>query len=690
MEACELGQARNRAAISSSLFVRWVSLAASRWLRVVLPELWEVRPRIIQTKTGRDKENLVANELAAHFFPSLPLSFSVMADLLPADSAIDVPTRADRRPGEYVVVARRYRPQAFNELIGQEHVAKGLAAAIEASRVGHAYLFTGARGTGKTSTARILAKALNCERGPTPTPCEECDACLAITAGSDMDVLEIDGASNNGIDQIRELRQNANVRPSRSRFKIYIIDEVHMLSTAAFNGLLKTLEEPPEHVKFIFCTTNAEKIPITILSRCQRYDFAGIQTQQIAQRLTEIVQAEGAEAEPEALAILARRAAGSMRDSQSLLEQLLAFGSQRITVADVHSLLGTAGSDRVLKLVRNLMERNAAAALVDLDEALAQGIDVGQLVDQLLGYFRDVMVTAVGCPPQALMHVSIGEQPGVAAAAQELGLETVLAVLQILDQTQGRLKYLTAPRMVVELALVRICQLESLDALPQLIAQLKEGLPLGALGQAANATPAAAKKKFDGNVAPPQNPVMAAPPAANGHAPIAAPHASFAKVSPELADDNDLLDEPTSSGDLADDTSALLLSDAAALALWNQAAEQIGGLTASNAQQAVVAAIRAPNMLVVTFAKKYNASKSFCERPEIAGKLAAAAGTLARRSLRLAFQVLDDDPAATVEPVRGVSRQQRMYQVGQQPFVRQAMDLFDATAERLDEAERAS
>ena len=254
---------------------------------------------------------------------------------------------AGRPVGEYVVIARRYRPQTFAELVGQEHVARALAAAIATSRVGHAYLFTGARGTGKTSTARILAKALNCVHGPTPTPCNECDICRSITTGDDMDVLEIDGASNRGIDEIRQLRQNVNVRPSRSRFKIYIIDEVHMLTEPAFNALLKTLEEPPEHVKFIFCTTEPEKIPITILSRCQRFDFAGIQTKQIVERLRQIVESERVQAEPEALEILARRAAGSMRDSQSLLEQLIAFGSTPITVADVHRLLGTAGADRI-------------------------------------------------------------------------------------------------------------------------------------------------------------------------------------------------------------------------------------------------------------------------------------------------------------------------------------------------------
>jgi len=227
------------------------------------------------------------------------------------------------RDSQYVVVARRYRPQDFGQLIGQDQVAQALANAITTNRVGHAYLFTGARGVGKTSTARIFAKALNCVNGPTTTPCGVCDICQGIASGSDVDVIEIDGASNRGIDEIRQLRSNVNIRPSRARFKIYIIDEVHMLTNQAFNALLKTLEEPPEHVKFIFCTTEADKIPITVLSRCQRFDFAPIEMRSIVQRLQHICMNEGVEADAEALHIIARRAAGSMRDSQSLLEQLL-------------------------------------------------------------------------------------------------------------------------------------------------------------------------------------------------------------------------------------------------------------------------------------------------------------------------------------------------------------------------------
>ena len=239
----------------------------------------------------------------------------------------------------YVVVARRYRPRGFGELVGQEHVGRALKNAIETNRVGHAYLFTGARGVGKTSTARIFAKALNDPSGPTASPDNESDVAMAIDSGEDVDVIEIDGASNRGIDEIRSLRANVGVRPSRSKFKIYIIDEVHMLTQAAFNALLKTLEEPPEHVKFIFCTTDPEKIPITVLSRCQRFDFAPVEVPKIVGRLQEIITAEGAEADEAALELIARRAAGSMRDSQSLLEQVLSFSNGKLTSDQVLSLI---------------------------------------------------------------------------------------------------------------------------------------------------------------------------------------------------------------------------------------------------------------------------------------------------------------------------------------------------------------
>ena len=348
-----------------------------------------------------------------------------------------------------------------------------LQQAISSNRVGHAYLFTGARGVGKTSAARILAKALNCVNGPTPTPCNECDVCQRITTGDDVDVLEIDGASNRGIDEIRQLRQNVAVRPSRVRFKIYIIDEVHMLTKEAFNALLKTLEEPPEHVKFIFATTEPQKIPITILSRCQRFDFAGISASSIQTRLAQIAETEGVTVEPEALQILASRAAGSMRDSQSLLEQLLAVGHKQITAADVNQLLGIAPAERLHGLVRHLANRDAPAALAELDATIQTGVEIGLLLDQLVGYFRDVMAIAVGCGPDQMLYALPSQADEVAEIGRQLGLSTVLAIGQILDQTSARMRVSMHGRTLVEMAVVRICQLGELDDLASLIAELR-------------------------------------------------------------------------------------------------------------------------------------------------------------------------------------------------------------------------
>ncbi|HJQ78395.1 MAG TPA: DNA polymerase III subunit gamma/tau [Lacipirellulaceae bacterium] len=375
--------------------------------------------------------------------------------------------------GRYVVIARRYRPQTFDELVGQEHVARALQQAITSDRVGHAYLFTGARGVGKTSAARIFAKALNCVRGPTPTPCNECDVCLSVSTGDDVDVLEIDGASNRGIDEIRQLRQNVAVRPSRVRYKIYIIDEVHMLTKEAFNALLKTLEEPPEHVKFIFATTEPQKIPITILSRCQRFDFAGISPSAIEQRLAQIASAEGVTVEAEALQILASRAAGSMRDSQSLLEQLLAVGHERITAVDVTDLLGIAPAERLSGLVGHLVARDAAAALAELDAIVRDGVEVGLLLDQLVGYFRDVMAVNVGCPPQQMLYALPSQAQEVAQVGNKLGLSMILAIGQILDHSAARMRLTMHGRTLVEMAIVRICQLDELDDIAALVAELR-------------------------------------------------------------------------------------------------------------------------------------------------------------------------------------------------------------------------
>ncbi|MBA4020329.1 MAG: DNA polymerase III subunit gamma/tau [Pirellula sp.] len=639
-----------------------------------------------------------------------------MADLIPSDDAAAPSAPA----GEYVVVARRYRPQAFAELVGQQHVAQALSGAIHSHRVGHAYLFTGARGVGKTSTARIFAKALNCVTGPTDTPCNECDICKSVTAGDDVDVIEIDGASNRGIDDIRQLRQNVNVRPSRARFKIYIIDEVHMLSRDAFNALLKTLEEPPEHVKFIFCTTEPEKIPITILSRCQRFDFAGIETATIAERLRQITVAEGVEMQGEAIELLARRAAGSMRDGQSLLEQILAAGGKTVTVDDVQRLLGIAADTRLIALVDALTSRNAAAALAELGQGVDQGVDVGQLLDQLIGYLRDLLMAAVGCPSTSFLYVAPSRAAQVAQVGPQIGVQTLLATLEIAEQAAWRLKQTTHGRTVVEIALVRICSLDDLDDLATLVATIGSGtLPAGSAPApvSVRATPSLSAAASASAVAPPaesQRPIAeraSAPPGGSLAAEMAeavkkngtaARVAETARVTETPSAPTQVpaaarvekpaaaVAPPSSSTPIsASPTQAVHLSAGQAQAVWGSVLNDFHDLLADSARASEGVSFQAPNRFIVAFAKRKKFHKDVCERPDQAARLQQALSAAVGAPLKLEFTLVDD-PVGTERATgpRGPSQQERhekMREKAQLPFVRKALEIFDARPIRLEE-----
>ncbi len=550
---------------------------------------------------------------------------------------------------EYVVVARRYRPQTFTELIGQHSAAQALSRAIETNRIGHAYLFTGARGVGKTSTARIFAKALNCLQGSSAQPCGVCDSCQGITAGEDMDVLEIDGASNRGIEEIRQLRSNVNVRPSRSRFRIYIIDEVHMLTTPAFNALLKTLEEPPEHVKFIFCTTDPEKIPITVLSRCLRFDFVPVGVDAILLRLQQIAEQEGVEADEDALRIIARRAAGSMRDSQSLLEQLLAFCGKRITKGEVYSLLGAASAAHLSALVDKIIARDIPGTLQEVDKAIAQGIDIGQLVEQLLGYLRDLMAVGVGGGPELLLHAAPDDLPVLKTQSSQWGLETILAAVQIVDQALIRMRQSTQVRILADVAMVRLCKLEDLQRLADSLAQIQTGAPAIVRPRASIAAPSASRVA---PVSPVTSPAReeAVRPAAEAHPP-----------EPALA--NSPLPKLTS-----DDLTRL----------WGQLATQIDNLTARSAQKATRLAPDGDNKVQVFFADTF--SLDWCSKPASKQKLEAALTVLAGRPLKI--EVMRDTNAPVAEKPVEVSgmktARQKTREVMEHPAVKEAMAIFDA------------
>ena len=377
----------------------------------------------------------------------------------------------------YTVLARRFRPQAFDDVVGQEHVARALTNAIKAGRVAHAYMFTGARGVGKTSTARILAKALNCPNAKDGVPCNHCEICDGISAGNDVDVLEIDGASNRGIDDIRSLRANVGVRSMRTQYKVYIIDEVHMLTKEAFNALLKTLEEPPPNVKFVFCTTEPNKVPDTILSRCQRFDFSSINDISIADRLREIARAEGFEVAEDALELVARRARGSMRDSQSLFDQLLAFSDGTVTAEDVHRMLGTAGDERLVDLFNAIVEHRPGEVLAQLDAAFGTGVQPGELMDQSIGYVRDLMVTISGGATVPLCSVATRHREILMQQATRLSMHSVMAAFQILSDGKNQMFRSTFARTVLEMAMVQLSLLENLSAISDLLSGRLPTLP---------------------------------------------------------------------------------------------------------------------------------------------------------------------------------------------------------------------
>jgi DNA polymerase-3 subunit gamma/tau len=387
----------------------------------------------------------------------------------------------------YTVLARRYRSQTFDELVGQEAIAQTLKNAIKSNRVAHAFLFTGTRGVGKTSSARILAKALNCpQRQPDGNPCGTCDTCRAIARGEDMDVIEIDGASNNSVDQIRELRQSAGIRPSHSPFKIYIIDEVHMLSGGAFNALLKTLEEPPEHVKFIFATTDVHKVPATIISRVQRFDFKNIPTARIAQHLAQIVKDEQVDADPDALHRIARLGNGSMRDALSILDRVLSLGEKKITDKLLEELLGKPPTAAIAQLVDAISQSDAAAAMTRADELLKEGMGVEGVLSELIEFLRNLMIVATCGEKTDLLDVPTESRAAFTTLATRFDPPTLVHLIALCEQTLRALKASTMHRPLFDALIVRLALSDQFSSIKQLLATSQTS---------ANSPPASQKKK---------------------------------------------------------------------------------------------------------------------------------------------------------------------------------------------------
>lgn len=567
----------------------------------------------------------------------------------PADSA------------SYTVVARRYRPQRFVEVVGQDHVVQSLRNALRLNKVTHAYLFSGTRGVGKTSVARIFAKCLNCVRGPTEDPCLVCDICQLIAVGQDVDVIEIDGASNNGVEAVRELRQNASLRPSRARYKIYYIDEVHMLSTGAFNALLKTLEEPPGHVKFFFATTEPNKIPITVLSRCQKYDFAGITPEQIVATLAEICARERIEAEPEALRTVARRAGGSMRDAQSLLEQLLSAGGQRLTVEVVHRLLGTASDERLLDLIDALADRDVAGALRQLDGAAGEGVQPVDVLNGLLEFLRDVMVLATGAEA-TLLAATPRQVPRLQAVVDRWTLDSVLAGLQILAEARGRLRGSSHSRLLVELALARVARLENLGEIGDLIGRLA-ALESGGGTPPSNTAPGVVKKKLAAVESLPDEPPPREPPSRES-APVLAPNRDGA-APPDIED---------------------------VRRAWKELPHKVGVRLGVGLSQVEPSAILAPDILVVSLGAGYNWVANECGAPEARAKIEQALQQLLHRPMTIRFATAEggDEPATASTPSPPPPAPSGRALLEEDPMVRKVVELFEARPVHLEVEEDAT
>ena len=409
---------------------------------------------------------------------------------------------------QYQVLARKWRPQQFDEVVGQAHITTTLTNAIAQERLAHAYLFVGPRGIGKTSTARIFAKALNCKNGPTATPCGKCDSCREVTDGRSLDVLEIDGASNNGVEQVRELRDTVRYAPAHGKFKIYIIDEVHMLTTAAFNALLKTLEEPPAHVKFIFATTEPQKVLPTILSRCQRFDLRRIPANLIVQHLQKIAKSEKVTIDDKALAAIARGAEGGLRDAESTLDQLIAFCGDKIAESDVLSVFGLVAHDQLTALTDAVIDGNTNQALTTLKELDEVGKDLQRLLADLLEHFRNLLVLSVAGDASASLDLPDSELESLRAQASRVDSDAVLRIIDAFAATEGRLRYALSKRILFEIALVKAIkarQAVSIDAVIQRLNELKAGT-----------APAAAPARPVATVA--ATPVAAAPVAPAGPA----------------------------------------------------------------------------------------------------------------------------------------------------------------------------
>lgn len=572
---------------------------------------------------------------------------------------------------DYQVSARKYRPATFQDVIGQPHVVQTLSNAITAKRIAHAFLFSGTRGVGKTTMARILAKALNCEKGPTATPCDDCVNCREITQGTSVDVIEIDGASNTGVDDVREIRENVKFTPFHGHYRIYIIDEVHMLSTSAFNALLKTLEEPPAHVVFVFATTEIHKIPATILSRCQHYNFRRIPHAEIIQRLRFVAQQDGLVMEDRSLSAIARASEGSMRDALSILDQAVAFAGKTVKHADLETLLGTVPQEHVRAMIAAIIAKDGPAAVNVVAQVLDQGHDLRAYCADLVEYARHMLVASVVPSPQELR--SLVETPEedlrqIMADAKAFTVEQTQELFRILSQAEDALRLSAHPRFVLESAVIRAARL----------------LAAGSAAAAAPATAAPAPPRVAPS--PSTSAAPGRPPGSQSSAAASKPVAQTKSVSAPPAAPTTPSPKPALSK-LSAQPAAVKPAAAAPPPVqlnWEQAVEHVCGRhpnIGAFLEMGTLVAVEG-NQLLIGYPPNASVARGMMEKPDNQRLIASLCAELAGQPVRLKIVELADGQAAAPSPAQvraAKARSQKdtlLDQTRAHPLVKQARDVF--------------
>ncbi len=576
---------------------------------------------------------------------------------------------------DYQVSARKYRPGTFDDVIGQPHVVQTLVNAMTTKRIAQAYLFSGTRGVGKTTVARLLAKALNCEQGPTGMPCGTCVSCTEIAQSHSVDVMEIDGASNTSVDDVREIRENVKFTPFKGAYRVYIIDEVHMLSNSAFNALLKTLEEPPSHVVFIFATTEIHKIPATILSRCQHYNFRRIGKAEIIARLRHVAEQDGISIEERSLAVLARASEGSMRDGLSLLDQAVAFGGKAIVHADLETLLGAVPQELLRALIQAITAQNSAAALHTLSQLIEGGHDLRAYCADVVEYLRNLMVVSVTSPQEwsALIQASADDLAQLAADKGSLTPEHIQQLFALFTQAEDALRFSAHPRFVLETAAVKATRLLKQEApVPEQPARTASSGPTQSAAVRSEKAPPS--RPVSSAVAPPSTVPSSGGPARMSSKPDGNAAATAPLPTPRPV---------TRSGEAP---TAGTVPPKAVTLNWDRFQEEVGHNFPNIApflEMGRLVSIEG-NTVTIGFAKQATVARAMLEKPDNIQALTALCGRMSSQLVRVRIVELTetDPPGPTMAQVRAAKEQEQKLVLFERakahPVVKQALEIFGA------------